>query len=75
MIGTVFRSMLCTLCDLELDGGGPGGGGGNGIPGAQRVCEAERERSDVGVSMAPVETARRELGGTWKPDRAEGAAI
>lgn len=67
MMGTVLRSMLCTLCDLEPDGGGPGGGGGNGIPGAQRVCDAERERSEFGVSMAPVETARREFGGTGEP--------
>jgi hypothetical protein len=35
MMGTVFLSMDCTLCDLlEEGGGGPGGGGGRGMPGS-----------------------------------------
>lgn len=64
MIGMLVLSMLCTLCDLEFDGGGPGGGGGRGMPGSHLVCEVERERADVGVSRAPVEAARRDDGGT-----------
>lgn len=63
IIGTLFLSMLCTLCDLLDEGGGPGGGGGRGIPGSHLVWEEDRERSDVGVSMAPVEAALRAAGG------------
>lgn len=33
------------------------------MPGSHLVCDAERERLDVGVSMAPVEAALRAAGG------------
>lgn len=46
-----------------MDGGGPGGGGGKGIPGSHRLCDAERDLAEVGVSIALVETARLEFGG------------
>lgn len=51
------------LCDLDWEGGGPGGGGGRGIPGSHLTCDAERDRADVGVSMAPTEAALLEFGG------------
>lgn len=64
IMGTLLLSMLCTLCDLlDEGGGGPGGGGGSGIPGSHLVWEVDRERADVGVSMAPVEAALRDAGG------------
>lgn len=44
IIGTVARSMLWTLCDLEDEGGGPGGGGGSGMPGSHLVCDVDRDR-------------------------------
>lgn len=73
MMGTTFLSMLWTLCDLPDAGGGPGGGGGRGMPGSHLVWEAERERADVGVSIAPAETALRAAGGPWgKPAAASG---
>jgi hypothetical protein len=62
-MGTLILSRLCTLCDLEPEGGGPGGGGGIAMPGSNLVCEPERERADVGVSIAPADTALRALGG------------
>lgn len=37
MMGTVFLSIDCTLCDLLEAGGGPGGGGGRGMPGSHLV--------------------------------------
>ncbi len=75
MMGTLFLSMLCTLCDLELDGGGPGGGGGRGMPGSHRVCDVDRERAEVGVSIAPVEAARRADGGTGFKTTDDGEAM
>ncbi len=66
IMGVVFRSALCTLSDRELEGGGPGGGGGSGMPGSHLVCDVDRDRLDVGVSMAPVEAARRAAGGPGK---------
>ena len=33
------------------------------IPDPHRVCESDLERADVGVSRAPVDTARRAPGG------------
>ncbi len=66
MTGTIFLSTLCTLCDRDPDGGGPGGGGGSGMPGSHLVCDVDRDRLDVGVSMAPVDAARRAAGGPGK---------
>ena len=63
MMGTLVLSKLWTLCDLELDGGGPGGGGGMAILESSLVCEPDRERADVGVSIAPADIALRALGG------------
>lgn len=65
MIGTALLSKGSTLCDLEPGGGGPGGGGGSGIPGSHLDWDVDRERADVGVSMAPVEAARRAAGGAF----------
>lgn len=66
------------LCEREPGpgGGGPGGGGGRGIPGSHLVCEADRDRAEVGVSIALVETARREFGGSGSvSDRSRGRGI
>jgi hypothetical protein len=61
--GDVIRSdERVMLWDLDC-GGGPGGGGGNGMPGSHLVVEEFLEREDVGVLIAPVDTARREAGG------------
>jgi hypothetical protein len=65
--GDVRRSVdedRLALWDLDC-GGGHGGGGGSGIPGSHLDLDADeaRERELEGVSMAPVETARREAGG------------
>jgi hypothetical protein len=64
--GVVLRSTLWTLSDRKLEGGGPGGGGGSGMPGSHLVCDVDRDRLVVGVSMAPVEAARRAAGGPGK---------
>lgn len=62
---TGFGSIdLLRLCDLEVDGGGPGGGGGSGMPGAHRDCEDERDLADVGVSIALADAALLAAGGT-----------
>lgn len=45
------------------EGGGPGGGGGSGIAGSQPVCEVDRDRAEIGVSMALAEAALRAFGG------------
>lgn len=63
MMGTGVRSCPWTLCDLELDGGGPGGGGGMAIAWSNLVLEPERDLAEVGVSTAPADTALRALGG------------
>lgn len=57
--GVLFR-----LCDLEVEGGGPGGGGGTVMLCPQPVCDAERERAETGVSTALADAARLALGGT-----------
>ena len=58
---------LLTLWEREALGGGPGGGGGNGIPGPHLLCDADRDRADVGVSRAPVDAALRAPGGSpWE---------
>lgn len=61
--GVVDLSDGWRLCDLDCDGGGPGGGGGRGIPGSHLAWDEERDREDVGVSIAPTETALLEFGG------------
>lgn len=64
-IGSLDLLMSWTLCDRDAAGGGPGGGGGRGIPGSHLVWEADRDLAEVGVSIAPVDTARRAPGGPW----------
>lgn len=61
--GMLSLEVPWTLCDREDEGGGPGGGGGSGIPGSHLDWDADRERADVGVVIAPVEAARRAAGG------------
>lgn len=34
---------------------------------SHRVCDPERDRAEVGVSMAPADTARRAAGGPVYP--------
>lgn len=65
--GDVMRSVdeeRLALCDLDC-GGGIGGGGGNGMPGSHLGRDAEEalERELEGVSIAPVDAARRDAGG------------
>ncbi len=52
------------LCDRAPAGGGPGGGGGMGMPGSHGTCGPVRDLAEVGVSMAPMEAARRDPGAT-----------
>jgi hypothetical protein len=63
---TTGSVVLLRLWDLELPGGGPGGGGGSGIPGSHRVCEADRDLAETGVSAALAEAALLAFGGTAK---------
>lgn len=51
------------LWDRIAGGGGPGGGGGTGMPGSHLTCEADLDRAEVGVAIAPVEAALRAEGG------------
>lgn len=61
----VLGKFLLALCERECGGGGPGGGGGggSGMVWSHLIWEAERDLAEVGVSMAPVEAARRAEGG------------
>lgn len=61
-IGSLPDGIRWTLCDLAADGGGPGGGGGTGMEGSHRTWDEDRDRADVGVETAGVETARRAPG-------------
>lgn len=61
---TMGSGVLFRLCDLEVEGGGPGGGGGTVMLCPQPVCDAERERAETGVSTALADAARLALGGT-----------
>lgn len=38
------------------------------MPGAHLVCDVERDRLDVGVSIAPVDAALRAAGGSPSAD-------
>lgn len=65
MIGTLALSRGCTLWDLDMEGGGPGGGGGTPMLLSHRVCDPDRDRAEVGVSIAPADTALRAAGGPF----------
>lgn len=59
---SLVKSLL-VLCERDCRGGGPGGGGGRGMAGSHLDCEADRDRAEVGVSIEPVDAARRAAGG------------
>ena len=64
VMGALSQGLLALCdCDREADGGGPGGGGGRGIVVPQRTCEEDRERAEVGVVTAGLDTARLAEGG------------
>lgn len=46
-----------------MGGGGPGGGGGSPLFASHLVCDPDRERAEVGVSIAPADIALRAAGG------------
>lgn len=63
------------LCERDCaDGGGPGGGGGSGMAGSHLDCDAERDRAEIGVSIALAEAALRALGGSTGTRPSAGVA-